>query len=370
MRLHPGQREDIVLTSRPILRDNSGLDEVLYVCSSVLWIMFLALQPVLSVVMRPFLASLVLSVITATLAAPSKTTARIVHERRATDPGPEWILTHRLNPIARLPSPLRIGLKQSNLHHLENLLLSVSHPESPSYGQHWTPQQISDYFAASDETVDAVRGWLGDNGIEAGRLKMSKSKGWIEVGGATVGEVEELLGAEYYVFEHESGVEQISAYQFLSSYRRLSYTDLTCLYHAGCDSYSVPEHIREHIDLIKPTVHFNHASITPSTRNLSKRGLVNLGMPSMDPGPKTNGKKITAAPQAGVANCDEMITLDCLRALYSIDYTPVVTDKNSFGIGKQVLSSYSVSMPADCKFENSRAYASSVLGWRSRCLLQ
>jgi hypothetical protein len=29
-----------------------------------------------------------------------------------------------------------------------------------------------------------------------------------------------------------------------------------------------------------------------------------------------------------------MITLDCLRALYSIDYTPVATDRNSYGIGQ------------------------------------
>lgn len=42
-------------------------------------------------------------------------------------------------------------------------------------------------------------------------MKVSKSKGWVEVSGATVGEVESLLGAEYHVFEHESGVEQISA---------------------------------------------------------------------------------------------------------------------------------------------------------------
>lgn len=110
------------------------------------------------------------------------------------------------------------------------------------------------------------------------------------------------------------------------------------MFDAGCDSYSVPEHVREHIDLIKPTVHFNHILANPSTLNLAKRGLVNLGMPSMDPGPKTNGKKVTTVPQAGVANCDEMITLDCLRALYSIEYTPVATDKNSFGIGEPILS--------------------------------
>lgn len=106
----------------------------------------------------------------------------------------------------------------------------------------------------------------------------------------------------------------------------------------GCESYSVPEHVREHIDLIKPTVHFIHAPVTSSTPNLNTRSLVNLGMPAMGPGPKTTGKKVTAVPQAGVANCDEMITLDCLRALYSIDYTPVATDKNSFGIGERTLS--------------------------------
>lgn len=107
---------------------------------------------------------------------------------------------------------------------------------------------------------------------------------------------------------------------------------------AGCESYSVPEHVREHIDLIKPTVHFNHAPVLPPTPSKTKRGLVSLGKPSMDPGPKTNGKKVTTVPQAGVANCDEMITLDCLRALYSIDYTPVATEKNSFGIGERLSS--------------------------------
>lgn len=71
----------------------------------------------------------------------------------------------------------------------------------------------------------------------------------------------------------------------------------------------------------------------------------------MDPGPKTNGKKVTAVPQAGVANCDEMITLDCLRALYSIDYTPVATDKNSFGIGETTLPDYAVWRVADCELE-------------------
>lgn len=170
--------------------------------------------------MRLFLPSLVLVCVITALAAPSKTTSHADHERRVANPGSDWTLNRRLSPTDPLPSPLRIGLKQSNLHHLEDLLLSVSHPVSPTYGQHWSPEKVKEYFAPSIETIDAVREWLGDNGIGAERVKVSKSKGWIEVSGLTVGEVEELLGAEYYVFEHESGAKQISEHQehFLPSY--------------------------------------------------------------------------------------------------------------------------------------------------------
>lgn len=157
-----------------------------------------------------FLAFLVLGYVTTVLAAPSKTTSHVLHERRATSPGSEWVFKRRLEPTSLLPSPLRIGLKQSNLHHLEDLLLSISHPVSPTYGQHWSPEKVADYFAPNNDTIDAVRMWLEENGIEAKRAKLSKSKGWIEVDGATVGEVESLLATEYHVFEHESGVEQIS----------------------------------------------------------------------------------------------------------------------------------------------------------------
>ena len=98
-------------------------------------------------------------------------------------------------------------------------------------------------------------------------------------------------------------------------------------YFAGCHSYSVPEEVREHIDLIKPTVHFLHRVPTPD--QLQKRS---FERPSthIKTMPKTDGSLADVPPN--LANCDQLITLDCLRALYSIDYTPVSTDKNTFGI--------------------------------------
>jgi tripeptidyl-peptidase I len=137
-----------------------------------------------------------------------------------------------------------------------------------------------------------------------------------------------LLDAEYHVYTHTTtGLQQI-----------------------GCHSYSVPAHVQEHVDLIKPTVHFTHhvpESPAKKKRELKKR-FGGIGAPSPDTGPKTNGAAVTIT--ASLETCDEMsafsllvlcgytishdlaVTPDCLRALYAVNYTPVATDRNTFGI--------------------------------------
>ncbi|THH07970.1 hypothetical protein EW146_g9146 [Bondarzewia mesenterica] len=246
---------------------------------------------------------LVLACCAAALALPSsRTTTTVVHEKRAAEPI-GWEKSRRLEPYKVLP--LRIGLKQQNIHRLDELLTSISHPDSPSYGQHWSPEEIVDLFAPADHTVSAVKDWLNDAGFSGDRLRHSINKGWIEVN-ATVAEVEELLNTKYHVYSHPSGVEQIS-----------------------CHSYSVPKHIQEHVDLIKPTVHFNHRA-AGEPAGLGKRSAGKLGNPSSSTGPKTNGKK--AKVPTSLETCDQFITPDCLRALYNIKYNPVSTNKNSFGI--------------------------------------
>lgn len=199
---------------------------------------------------------------------------------------------------------MRFGLAQQNMHRLEELLMEVSHPESPKYGQHYSAAEIVDTFAPRKETIEAVTQWLSEAGISRDRLRLSASKGWIQLN-ATAAEVEELLQTEYHVFTHPSGDEQI-----------------------GCHSYSVPAHVKEHIDLIKPTVHFNHRPITRS--GLQKRSGADLGAPSIFTGPKRLGTQVKITP--ALENCDQFITPDCLRALYSINYKPIATKKNTFGI--------------------------------------
>ncbi|KAJ3487644.1 hypothetical protein NLI96_g3409 [Meripilus lineatus] len=240
--------------------------------------------------------------IAVSVAIPSPRTNYVLHEKRAMEPR-GWVKSRRLEGDQILP--MRFGLSQNNLHKIEEMLLAVSHPDSAQYGKHYTPAEVVDTFAPSKETISTVVSWLTESGFSPDRLRLTASKGWIEVN-ATTAEVEDLLDTEYHVYTHPSGVEQLS-----------------------CHSYSVPEHIRKHIDIIKPTVHFaNHIPVD----TIQKRSFQRIGMPSTGTGPKTNGVKVTQAPSGDLDDCDEMITPDCLRALYTINYTPVATDKNSYGI--------------------------------------
>ncbi|KDQ49908.1 hypothetical protein JAAARDRAFT_63466 [Jaapia argillacea MUCL 33604] len=248
-------------------------------------------------------------------AAPSPRANHVVHEKRAAEPNRNWALSRRLE--ANKVIPMKFGLTQRNLHLVDDLLMSISHPESASYGQHMSAVDIVDMFSPSDETISAVKNWLVDFGLAPSRIRVSPNKGWIEVN-VTTYEAEELLNAEYHVFEHVSGVEQI-----------------------GCDSYSVPEHVREHIDLIKPTVHFNHrAAPTEPSRKRSTSG---LGKPTSKNGPKTTGQTV-AALSSSLEYCSEYITPACLQALYSIYYTPVATEINTFGIVELTPQAY---LPGD-----------------------
>ena len=136
---------------------------------------------------------------------PSPRSYHVIHETRAAEPI-EWVNTGRLDSNRMLP--MRFGLVQQNLHKLEEMLMSVSHPESPKYAQHFTPMEVIDTFAPSEETISAVTNWLVDAGFSRDRLRLSSNKGWIHLNALT-SEVESLLNAEYHVYTHPSGETQI-----------------------------------------------------------------------------------------------------------------------------------------------------------------
>ncbi|KAH8112254.1 subtilisin-like protein [Phellopilus nigrolimitatus] len=268
-----------------------------------------------------FLPCLSLLALLGFIAAEPQLSPHVVHERRAFSPEARgWRLARRLEPHATLP--LKIGLAQRNMHTLEDVLMAVAHPESPDYGRHWSAQQVVEHFAPSRDTVDAVVNWLAQSGVERTRLRLSQSKSWVELN-ATVREVEDLLKTEYHVWRDEDGAERV-----------------------GCSEYHIPEHLTSHIELIKPTTAFGarvppqkyqKRFATPLTTRNSNASTdlappVKLGSPSSFNGPKSDGRKVDGSTTLGLADCDQFITPICLQTLYNINYTPVATDRNTFGV--------------------------------------
>lgn len=148
---------------------------------------------------------LALSLVSPAISGPARRSPRVVHEKRDSLPA-KWARTRRLGQSDVMQ--MRFALKQSNLDKLDDFLNDVAHPESPFYGQHWTALDVAKKFAPSTETIDAVKEWLADSGIDGERLRLTPSKGFIEVE-VTAAEAEALLDTEYHLYQHDAGAEHV-----------------------------------------------------------------------------------------------------------------------------------------------------------------
>lgn len=85
-----------------------------------------------------------ISLVAVGCATPSPSNRYVVHEKREVLPS-GFVSRERLDPEVRIP--LRIGLKQRNLHLASQLLDEVSHPKSENYAKYWTPHEVVDKFS-------------------------------------------------------------------------------------------------------------------------------------------------------------------------------------------------------------------------------
>ncbi|KDQ15066.1 hypothetical protein BOTBODRAFT_301248 [Botryobasidium botryosum FD-172 SS1] len=234
--------------------------------------------------------------------------------------------------------PVRINLRQNNLERSEELLMDVSDPESPNYGEHYTAKQVADLFAPSKESVETVKGWLREASVASHRVKYNHGQGSVTLN-MTVAELGELLHAEYDIYEHDTGA-----------------------LHVACDSYSVPATVKDHVDFITPTLHFN---VPLSKRDENAHSRASKAALIGQPGHSAVQPHQGAAVEnifTDLRNCSKQTTLDCLRALYKIDYEPVVKDKNGYGIVEYTPQAY-VPSDLDLFFKN---FSRGTIGYRPK----
>ncbi|KAI8980197.1 subtilisin-like protein [Trametes punicea] len=227
---------------------------------------------------------------------------RVLHEGR-NGPPQGWTPHRRADPDVVVP--LKVALRQSNIHELENYLLDVADPGSPNYGQWWAPSKVIDAFRPPAESLNTVHDWLSSEGVDASRIKLSKDHSYVHVN-VSIAEAERILATTYYVYRHTDGSEQVGCHQ----------------------GYHLPEHVVDHVDFISPTVQFETVRLRPHASH---------GKRSFEPASRTYKPK-DAPPKSvrqvydGLDQCDTLATIPCIQALYEFNLIETQTSWNSITI--------------------------------------
>lgn len=241
-------------------------------------------------------------------AAPQKRS--VVHERRDLAQRSPWSKRERIPQDEVFE--MRIGLAQQNTHRGHDLLMEVSDPRSPKYGQHWSPEEVTRAFGPSDETIQAAVSWVSSAlGIEdAGeRLRLGAGGGWLRFE-ASVREAETLLDAEYWFYEHEETAQQ----------------DGEGWLAAGVEHYSVPEEMAEHVDFVFPGVVLGELNKPGPGSGMAKRA-------TQEEEKKKKTRRQT--PAANSTTCAELLTPSCIKELYGLPEADKAHANNSLGLFEQ-----------------------------------
>ncbi|KAI8969572.1 peptidase S8/S53 domain-containing protein [Trametes punicea] len=228
-----------------------------------------------------------------------KPTTRAMHvlETRESPP-PGFVRVGPASPNATLN--LRVALVQNDIAGLQKALYDVSTPASPLYGQYLSKEEVEKFVAPKPQSVDAVKWWLADNGIEA--TAVTPAGDWLAFS-LTVEKATELLDADFSIFKHQETGE--------TSIRTLS--------------YSIPAELTAHIELVHPTLTFS----VPR-----RSGPVFQAVELLKPG----SSKIKRATGVGSATIPPAcasptpIRPACLQELYGIPTALAKSQSNHLGV--------------------------------------
>ncbi|UKZ74649.1 hypothetical protein TrVFT333_002319 [Trichoderma virens FT-333] len=240
-----------------------------------------------------------------------------LHERHPPRTANHWTKRERLSRKTVLP--MRIGLKQRNLDVGHSRLMDISNPKSANYGKHMTAEEVIDFFAPAQSSVDAVIDWLVSSGIDRKRISQSANKQWIQFD-APAEEAEDLLVADFYYWEDSTG----------------SHRDI------ACEEYHVPAHIQEHIDYATPGIRLRANNAVK--RDLSKRETKKVS--ALREGPHfTNTvahiNAVNDVPGVNSTSCSSFITADCIRVQYGVPNGTTAAAGNELGIFEDLNDHYS-----------------------------
>lgn len=194
---------------------------------------------------------------------------------------------------------LKIGLKSDGIEVIKKRLVDVSNPNSPQYGKYLTSREVKDLSSPSRSTLDAVTGWLLAHGFNESSLNWSHNEDWVTLEKVPVKQVEEMLNTTYHYYQHDDGETLIRT-----------------------ESYSLPEDLHRHIELIQPTTMFGRiqpkSSIVRSASKPHNPRIKRFEIIQRKRGAEANQseKKPKLPPFFNSCNDPFSVSNSCLRELY------------------------------------------------------
>lgn len=164
---------------------------------------------------------------------------------------------------------------------LERTLYEISSPDHPRYGQHLKREELKNLVKPRSESTAAVLNWLKESGVSSEDIE---NDGDFINFYAPVARAEEMMSTKFKTYQNlvRKDVKKIRALE-----------------------YSVPNEVRDHIDLIQPTTYFGQ--MKAHVNHVHDITVLNTGVSA----------KFAATSAQVNATCNRAITPACLAELYN-----------------------------------------------------
>ncbi|KAG6333310.1 hypothetical protein ID866_5777 [Astraeus odoratus] len=219
--------------------------------------------------------------------------------------------------VQRVPAPpdhvleLQIALPQPYFPILEQHLWEISDPNHNRYGAHLSKEETFALMGPHPDSLNAVSEWLASYGIYEEHRTRSSAMDWVTIR-VPVSLAEEMFDTKYYVYVHASTGESI----------------------IRTTSYSLPEILHEHIELVQPTTMFARFKALGTAMywaTNAQEGNV----------PTESGTITGPAGNLVDASCNSSVWSPCITQLYNaVNYSTSATNGNKIGIAGYALSGY------------------------------
>jgi tripeptidyl-peptidase I len=217
----------------------------------------------------------------------------VLHDQVAVVPA-GWEVTGIPSSTSQLN--LQVALKLSSLDSLESKLASVSTPSSSEYGKYMTAEEVDALFGASPASKKAVESWLKSEGVTT--YKTVGDSVWFQ---ATVAQADKMLGATFKTYTDSEGTSKLRTTE-----------------------YSLPESLKDHVDLVSPTTYFGK---TKAHRAISETRTT----------PQLQPRALPASCSTSIVFNNETTPAfdpDCLKFIYNIgSYMPEASSGSKIAFG-------------------------------------